>query len=336
MYLQPEQVSAWAEVALANAVREFPHAELVVLEGPGETVLPGRLSHPSFYGAFDWHSAVEMHWVMARLLARRPAGAPLERLAAHLDDHLSREKLAVEAANLPPGECPYGYAWLLKLAAELEEVRHERAPRWRAALSPLAAAAADRLTAWATTSELPVRTGLHSNSAFSSSLALEYARRHDAGLLGAIEEAAGRWYGADRDCPLSYEPSGTDFLSPCLSEAELMGRLLGREEFSRWLASFLPSGKVGLPANVASPVMPGEQAVGQLGHLHGLNLSRAFALGRIAARLGEADERYELFSRAAEANAASSLRLVVGSDYSIEHWLVSFALLYVSEVPARD
>lgn len=324
---------AWAAVALANATREFPRLEPVLFEAREGSLPRPRLAHPSFYGSFDWHSAVEMHWVMARLLHLKLAGSCGPALADLLDRHLAPEAVEIEAGNLPRFECPYGYAWLLKLAEELELLEEPAYARWARALSPLAALAATALSRWLATSAYPVRHGLHQNTAFSCSLALGYARRHSAELETAIAEAVRRWFVGDRRCPAGYEPSGSDFLSPSLTEAALLAQLLAPEDFSAFLDGFLFDEAGELPSSLASPVVVSEGADWLGSHLHGLNLSRAHCLLQVAAALAPEDERRQQLEEAAGRSASASLGLVVGSDYVLEHWLVAYAVLYATEPP---
>lgn len=321
----------WAEVALANAERPYPRVEPLFLSGPRLEAYDHREAHPAFYGAYDWHSAVEMHWLLARLLCELPAG--LERRIHQLfDDHLDAASLAVEEENLPGSELPYGYAWTLLLARELASCEHPAARRWCRALDPLVARVSRGLSDWLEVATYPVRSGLHSNSAFSLSLALRYARRHDEALADRIEQKAWAWYGGDTDYPTRFEPSGTDFLSPALTEAELMSQLLGSVDFSGWLAAFLPglagpgSDRAFVPAVVSDP------SRGQIAHLHGLNLSRAWCLRRLQLSLPPGDKRKPLLAEAVEVHAAASLEAAVGSDYMVEHWLVAYAVLLATDV----
>ena len=55
-----------------------------------------------FYGSFDWHSCVEMHWVLVRLLKVIPDAVPEAGIRAALDAQFSAEGLRAEA-RLSPG-----------------------------------------------------------------------------------------------------------------------------------------------------------------------------------------------------------------------------------------
>src|SRR5262249_16681175 len=199
--------------------------------------------HPSFYGSYDWHSAVHMHWLLVRVLRTHPQLPLAKEIAQRLDAHLAPAALQSELAYFesPSGrtfERPYGWAWLLELHAELLRLGTER---WSNATAPLARHLAARFAGFASGAPYPIRAGTHGNTPFACILGLDYARsERDGPLAQAIREAARRWYGGDRDAPVAYEPSLDEFLSPALVEAALMQEVLARDEFGRWLAGFLP------------------------------------------------------------------------------------------------
>jgi hypothetical protein len=314
-------------VALANVTREYPRKLDHLLGAPPGDLRP-RALHPSFYGSYDWHSAVHMHWLLVRLLRLHPDLPRAAEAAAVLDAHLAPEPLAAERTYFDaPGartfERPYGWAWLLELQAEALRYARERAPAraWADALAPLAEYIAGRLREFVSVSAYPIRAGTHANTAFACVLALDYARlAGDAALADAIEAAARRWYLADRDAPLAYEPSQADFLSPALTEAQLMREVLPEGEFRSWLAGFMPAGLGALSV----PTIPPDRSDPQFVHFDGLSLSRAWALRRLAAAF-KAD--------AAERHLAAGLPHAIGSDYVAEHWLASFAALALGEAP---
>ena len=297
-----------AGVALANVARPYPHKLDHLLTAPGEA-LDHRRIHPAFSGSYDWHSAVHMHWSLARIHKLHPSGD----IAACLDRHLSGENFAAELAYFrsPAGltfERPYGWAWLLKLQAELIGTP------WEKAGAPLAAALAARFGRFVG-APYPVRAGSHGNSAFACLLALDYARAFaNTGLSSTISASARRWYGADLDAPLAYEPSLDDFLSPALVEAVLMKEVLPEREFAGWLAPFMPAG-IG---PLAEPPSGFDRTDAKQVHLDGLSLSRAWCLRRLG------------FADAAERHLAAALPHVAG-DYVGAHWLASFALLALTE-----
>jgi len=314
--LTPELASAFARVALANIGREFPHREDHVALAGGDN--PGhRALHPAFYGSFDWHSAVHMHWLLVRVLRLHPLLPENGRIVAALDAHLSEQALGAELRYFESSktfERPYGWAWLLELQAE--SLRGKT--RWSRALRPLAAELAARMGSFFAMSPYPIRAGSHGNTAFACLLALDYARNAaDTALEFEIRKAARRWYAADRDAPIAYEPSLDDFLSPSLVEALLMMQLLEPAEFSPWLNRFLPSGF----GKLAEPPVVADHADPKQSHLDGLCLSRAWCFRR----LGDAD--------CADRHLAAALAHVVGGDFAGEHWLASFAALALGEKP---
>ncbi|GAB4079731.1 DUF2891 family protein [Modestobacter muralis] len=321
----PELLGAAPELA-ATALRtvqvEFPNGLRVDYAAPGDAPHRPRDRHPAFYGSYDWHSAVEMHWVLARLLRVAPAQVAAAEIRAVFDEHWTPAAIAAEvafAASSPGWERPYGWAWALTLHEELASWSDDGDPdalRWAAALQPLADHFLGAYARWLPAATYPVRYGLHPNSAFGLLRALPAARR--AGVDGLLTDAARRWFGADTAAPLRWEPSGSDFLSPALTEAVLMTAVL--PDPAPWLAGFLPDGVALTPAGV------GDAADGQTAHLHGLNLSRAWCLRRLADALP--GDRSRLLASAAE-HAAAALPFVSGSHYTVEHWLVAYALLYL-------
>jgi hypothetical protein len=315
------------EVALANVTREYPRKLDHLLAAPPGDLSP-RALHPAFYGSYDWHSAVHMHWLIVRLLRLHPGLPRAAEARAILDAHLAPGPLAAERAYFDaPGartfERPYGWAWLLELQAEALRHARERAParEWAEALAPLAAYIAGRMREFVAISAHPMRVGTHANTAFACVLALDYARwAGDAALAGAVKSAARKWYLADRDAPLAYEPSQADFLSPALVEAQLMREVLPEPEFRFWLAGFMPSGL----STLSIPAVPPDRSDPQFCHLDGLSLSRAWALRRLGAAFP---------AEAAQRQLEPGLPQAVGGDYVAEHWLASFAALALDEAP---
>jgi hypothetical protein len=331
--------ATYARTIIAAVRREFPNAPRHVMRHADDRPTP-RSAHPAFYGCFDWHSAVEMHWALVRMLRAVPDALPAGDVRAVLAEHLSAEAIATEAAYLvehPGWERPYGYGWALALAAELEawsEVDAD-ARTWAENMRPLAAAVSDALVAWLPRVTYPERGGAHANGAFALSRSLAYARRRskdgDPALSAAIGAAAVRWFGADAEYPAAWEPSGADFLSPALTEAELIGALASPpEEFALWLSRFLPGLASGRPTSLLTPAVVSDPTDGQGAHLHGLNLYRAYAFGVLASRLDPADPRVEVLLTARERHAATSLPAVVGEGWMVEHWLACYAVLLLS------
>ncbi len=330
--LVEKRAADWAAVGLANITREYPNALRHTMNGPDDRPLPREI-HPAFYGSFDWHSCVEMHWMLVRLLRTAPHALPEAEVRAGLDAHLTAGALVTEAAYLaenPGWERPYGYGWALTLAHELATWDDPDARRWGAAMRPLAETVAAGFVEWLPKVAYPVRHGMHPNSAFAFSRSLGYARGFAPGLLAAIAEAADRWFAADRDYPGGYEPSGADFLSPALTEAELMSGLLDAGDFATWLDRFLPGVIEGKPAALFTPVEVSDPTDGQIAHLHGLNLSRAWCWRRLAETLPADDPRIPLMRDAVQRHTGASLEEATGSDYMVEHWLAAYAVLLLT------
>lgn len=327
-----ENAEAYARVALANIEREFPHSEGLYQSGPRSVPGP-REAHPAFYGSLDWHSCVEMHWVLVRLLRLVPERIPVDEARAALETHLGADALAAEARffaepDHQANERPYGWGWALRLAWELSELDEPGAARWTANMRPLVDVIVEGLIAWLPKLTYPIRYGIHANPAFAFSIAFPFVAAEQR-LLEAVREAALRWYLEDADYPGWLEPSAFDFLSPALAEADLMASLL--DDFPDWLGRFLPGIADGEPATLFAPVEVSDPNDGHIAHLHGLNLSRAWCFRRLAAALPEGDPRVPVMLEAAERHAAASLDQAVGSNYHLEHWLPAYAVLYLGE-----
>jgi hypothetical protein len=329
-----------AEMVLACVRREYPSQLSHRLEGDADARPPRELT-PAFFGSFDWHSAVHGHWCLVRLLRRFPNARFAARARAVIDAGLTAPSLAAEAAYAgAPGregfERPYGLAWLLQLALELREWSSPAAHAWRAALGPLERLAVERLRGWMPRLRWPVRSGEHAQTAFALGLALDWARgAGDRGLEQLIGARALDFYAADVEAPVAYEPSGQDFLSPLLGEADLMRRVLDPEGFRGWLERFLPDLEGEAAARWLTPVIPADRADGKLAHLDGLNLSRAWMLEGLAARLPREDARGRARVRALEAAARrhreAGLAAVPAADYAGQHWLGSFAVYLLTQ-----
>jgi hypothetical protein len=333
-----EVASTYARVALDNVRREYPTYVFYVATDPGLPPAPRDL-HPAFYGSYDWHSCVAMHWLLVRLLRLVPEAVPQDGARATLAAHLAPGPLAGEVAFFAnPAhrtiERPYGWGWLLALAAELGGWDDPDGRSWAANLTPLVDLLAERFRDWLPRQTYPVRHGLHANSAFGLSRALPFAaaraRAGDDALLTAIRAAADRWFAADADYPAAWEPSGSDFLSPALTEAEVMASLLPPPAFAAWLDRFLPAIAHGQPATLFTPATVSDDADGQIAHLHGLNLSRAWCWRRLVESLPPGDPRIQPMEQAAARHAEAALPRVAGSDYMVEHWLAFYAALYLS------
>jgi hypothetical protein len=329
--LQASLAVSFATLALGNVVREFPGKPDHVLASVADARTP-REWHPAFYGSFDWHSCVHMHWLLARLLRLFPDFPPRASIIEVFDRHLTAANIAQECAYLARPESraferTYGWAWLLELAHEL--VRGgDPSRRWSHALAPLAEALVARYLDYLPRQRYPLRHGLHANSAFGLAFALDYARaaRRDD-LEAACVQAASRWFAADRDVPAAWEPSGIDFLSPALMEADLMRRVLSSAEYPTWLEAFLPGIAAAEPGSLFAPALVDDRSDGYIVHLDGLNLSRAWCMRGIAGALPAGDPRAASLLAAANVHLAAGLAGVASGDYAGEHWLATFAVL---------
>jgi len=314
-----------ADCAFTVVRQAYPHKLDHLILDADDHPLPQQI-HPVFWGCYDWHSSVHMHWSLLRLLKIAPDLPQHSAIAAHFDTHFTDDKVARERAYaaVPARrsfERPYGWAWLLKLQSELDA--QPRAARWAAALRPFSKEVAQRFAMFLAQGHYPVRAGTHANSAFAMLLGREYALQEDDDTLSqAIDAAAQRWFGGDRRYPSQYEPSGADFLSPGLCEAVLMRRVLGAD-FAAWWSAFAPSDAA--LAAWLEPARVANRMDAQGVHLDGLNLSRAWCLRALAGATPPAHEA--AFARAADAHWSAAWPHVTGGDFVATHWLVSFALL---------
>jgi hypothetical protein len=320
-----------ANLAMACIHREYPNKTGHHILTSDQDARPPRELTPAFSGCFDWHSAVHGHWMLVRLARLFPDASFAERarkaLARSLTaDNLSREAEYMRAEARASFERPYGLAWLLQLAAELAEWNDSDAKEWSAALEPPVDVAVRRLESWLPKLSHPVRSGEHSQSAFSLSLMLDSARSTGRPQFQELlESTIRRFYLHDRDCPLAYEPSGEDFLSPCLAEADLIRRILPSSEFASWLDGFVSSiPKDGSPW--LQPGRPADPTDPKLGHLDGLNLSRAWMLNGIVTALPAGDPRIPSLQKTAEEHAGAGLAAVTSEHYEGAHWLGTFAV----------
>jgi hypothetical protein len=330
--LTPELADRFARIALGHVGREFPNKLDQVLSGPGDLASP-RALHPIFYGSFDWHSSVHSHWLLARVLRRFPevgaAGAIRDWLNSAFTPARATGELAFLARPSAAGfERPYGWGWLLMLQAELEAHGTDEGRRWAEVLRPLSWAFEARFLAWLPRATYPTRVGTHGNSAFALALAHRYAPFAAGPVFGqALGAAARRWYGEDRGAR-PFEPSGADFLSPTLMEAECLRLMLPADEFAAWFARFLPDLADGEPAALFEPAIVSDRSDGQIAHLDGLNLSRAWCWGHLATVASPSLQ--PPLAAAAERHLAAALPHLA-EHYMGEHWLASFALLALDE-----
>jgi hypothetical protein len=326
-----------ASLALAHVRREYPNKLDHVLNGPEDLRAPSEL-HPIFFGSFDWHSNVHGYWLLATLYRRSPTSIDDARIRELFNAQFTAAKVDAEVAYLShPSrgtfERPYGWAWLLMLAAELTRHTTDDGRRWSAALRPLANAFVRRFQEFLPKATYPIRVGTHFNTAFAVVLASEYAVAvGDDDLMTLLRNRAAAWYQRDADCQ-AWEPGGDDFLSPALIEAECMRRVLDRETWAAWLDRFLPRLAAGEPRSLFVPADVSDRSDGKIAHLDGLNLSRAWCWRRLASSWDGSDARRAIALATAEEHLAASLPHVAG-DYAGEHWLATYALLAMMEEPA--
>ena len=309
------------------------------MAGPDDARVPKAL-HPAFFGCYDWHSSVHGHWMLARLLRVFPEIAEAKEIRGVLEAHLTADNLKAEVAYFERKEGrtferPYGWAWLLKLAEELDGWDDPDARRWAANLRPLAELVAARYVDFFPKQTYPIRTGVHPNTAFGLAFAHDYARASGDSKLKALVEARARAYFAgDVDVPASWEPGGSDFFSPSLMEADLMRRVLPAAEFKAWFDKFLPGASKGEPKALFEPATVTDRLDPQLVHLDGLNLSRAWGMRRIAGALPAGDPARSALEASAARHAEAGLAQVASGDYAGEHWLASFAVYLMTRSPA--
>ena len=316
-----EYAAAWADIACEVLETPYPYGAGHASTGPDDVdVTPDRL-HPAFHGSYDWHSSAHMQWSLVRLLALAPdqvGRRPIEVL----DKRLTPEAIATEAEYLrerPSYERPYGWAWAAMLVAA------GRQTQWADALRPLGDVIADLVLGWLPKQAYPVRHGVHLNSAFALALLFEaYDELGRADVVEAIRSRALEWFGDDAAYDMRFEPSGTDFLSPALTEAELMRRVLPDAEFADWLSAFLPGLGKDAHRHLLEVPITDDTGDGQLAHLSGLALSRAWQLRTIAPALPDVASALR---QGADRQVEATLPTVTGGDFMSTHWLVSFALL---------
>jgi len=335
--LDAASASRFAALSIGCIDRPYPHKSDLVLAGEPD-VRPHREAAPAFFGCFDWHSAVHGHWALLTVLRLFPDLPEAARIRAILAEHLTTDRLATELDMLQRAdertfERPYGWAWFLRLAATLKTWDDPAAPGLFAAVLPVSRHLARATTDYLGRLSVPVRAGTHNNTAYALAHVLAYARSvDDSGLERVVSERARAFYLADHACPVAYEPSGEDFLSPCLVEADLMRRVLSPAEFLPWLDRFLAD--LGGPgfSPLLAPAVVHDRHDPRIGHLIGLSLSRAQGFRGLAAALPSTDPRRDFFLALAARHATDGLARMRDSGYGGEHWLATFALAALIEV----
>jgi len=334
-----ELAARFARLALDCVQREYPNKIGHVLNADQDARTPSSL-HPVFYGCFDWHSSVHGHWLLVRLLrtvqpGQLPAGLR-EQIITALQQNFTVAGVAEEVAyfqaeNRKSYERPYGVAWFLQLTAELRQWQDPLADEWLEILSSLEAVIVAQLKSWLPNLAYAIRLGTHNQSMFAFTLILDWARiTGDTEMAELITERSLAFHLRDRQCPISYEPSGEDFLSPCLMEADLMRRIMPQAQFANWLGEFLPGIPIDGSGDWLATGIVKDPTDGKLVHLDGVNLSRAWNLENIAAALPESDRRRASLLAAAEIHAQTGIANVSAEHYEGSHWLASFATYLVT------
>ncbi|MCP6758061.1 MAG: DUF2891 domain-containing protein [Fischerella sp. CENA71] len=323
----------FVQLVLGCIKQEYPHSGIYWFNND-EDIKPPRELTPTFYGCLDWHSAVHGHWLLARLARYFPEAAFQTTLRQALTQSFTPEKIQGEIAHLqkhPYFECPYGFAWLLQLAAEFREWNDNQAKEWLAVLEPLETLVASNFQRWLQNLELPNRTGTHGQTAFALGLVIDWARiSKNENLVDLIENKIRKFYLSDRSYPLNLEPLGYDFISPCLAEADLVRRILSPADFANWLTDFLPQLPIDESFNWLEPAKVNNPQNYLQSHFHGLNLSRAWMLEGIIYGLPNSDPRIGTLRNAAVLHRQSSIIDAVSEHYASSHWLGTFVVYLVT------
>lgn len=335
--LTSAQVAEFAKLAMKNIHTEFPNKPSNVMAGPESVQTPQQM-HPAFYGCFDWHSSVHGHWMLVRLLKLYPDNEINSTVRQKLAENLTAEKLLAEAdyfrlEHNKSFERMYGWAWYFRLIEELHSWDDDQARQWRENLRPLEELLVERIKNYLPKLTFPIRTGVHPDTGFALGQILDYARTiGDKELEELVVQRARDYYLGDVEYPTRYEPSGQDFFSSCLNEADLMRRVLSAEEYSRWIDKYLPTLAKGDGGNLLVPVEVSDVTDGKIVHLAGLDLSRAWCMEGIASALPENDNRKKMLEKSAAEHAAMGYKYIFSGHYEGEHWLATFAVYLQTRV----
>jgi len=336
MQLDRATASQLAELALNCIRREFPNKPGHVINDAAEVQNPASL-HPAFFGCFDWHSAVHGNWMLVRLLKIFPDFSRSDEIRSVLSENLTEENITSEVRyfqqpNRKSFERTYGWAWLLKLAEELYEWEDADGKRWAQNLQPLVDIIVERYLDFLPRQTYPIRRGVHPNTAFGLAFALDYARvAGHSELEDMVIKRSLFYFAKDTGCPAAWEPDGDDFFSRSLIEADLMRRVLSPAEFMDWFHRFLPDLSKGRPESLLHPADVSDRSDPKIGHLDGLNLSRAWCMNGIALALSQDDPVRPILQQSAAHHAEATLPHIASGHYTGEHWLASFAVYLLSE-----
>jgi len=327
--LSADAAAKLIQLSLDCIDQEYPNKTGAVYESERDLKTPKQL-HPTFYGCFDWHSAVHGHWALVRFVRLFPNHTLTPKIIERLSQRFTDEKIKKEVARFDDKtfERPYGYAWYLRLVSEVSLLQIEPAKSWRQALQPLEKLLVERTKTYLKLFNIPTRVGAHPNTAFALNHIFDYATLvHDSDLQNAIRQSARKLYFTDQNCPTQYEPSSGDFISPCLAEAELMGRVLDEKEFQTWLTKFIP----GTGGKFLEPSFPSDPKDPIVGHLIGLHFQKAWAIESILKKIKKQDPRRVAWVKAQKTLIDASLKLMSESGYGGAHWLASFAIYALTE-----
>lgn len=328
-----ENAKTIAAVPIACIWKEYPNKLNQVLGDSTHLQSPSEL-HPIFYGCFDWHSSVHGHWMLARLMNKFPDTELEKEITTIFDQQFTVPNVQMELAYFLPGvnksfERTYGWAWYLKLVAELHQSKFNEAHGWTKNLQSLTDRLVESYREFLPKLLYPIRVGEHANTAFGLSLALDYARVvNDIEFENLIVERAKFYFASDEGCPIAWEPGGFDFISPCLQEAELMSKIFEKREFMKWAKKFLPM--LSEDNSTLEPGRVADRTDGKLVHLDGLNFSRAWCFYALAKVM---PAQKEVLVAQGDIHMNASKDHVIGSNYMGSHWLASF---YVKALEARE
>lgn len=330
--LSESQINAFARMALSNINREFPNKPSNVMQTIKDVRSPSEM-HPVFYGCFDWHSAVHGHWMLVRLLKLYPKTEINSEIREKLNEQFTKEKLIQEARYFEEKhnksfERMYGWAWYLRLVTELVGWDDKDGKIWRENLKPLEEIIVARTKDYLPKLTYPIRLGIHPDTAWGLGQTLDYAREtNDKELENLVTKRAKDYYMSDVNYPFAYEPSGEDFFSGGLNEADVMRRILSKGQFVEWFDKFCPA--INNPSDfkkILQPIPVTDPTDGKLVHLAGLDLSRAWTLQSIANVYSESDLRKTTLLETAKAHAKVGYEYVFSGYYEGDHWLATFAI----------
>jgi hypothetical protein len=327
-----ETASKFSNLAFSCITTEYPNRISHTLESDKDVASPDQL-HPAFYGCYDWHSSVQGHWLLVKSIQLFPDLPQREQIIKAIDKNITEQNIEKELNYFKHKgrsgfERPYGWAWLLKLTSELANSDDPVQQVWFKRLFPLAEVIKSLYYDYLPGLYYPVRRGVNENTAFGIAFALDYARAVDDKTFESfLIERSRFYYFNDRNIPASWEPEGEDFFSPSLIEADLMRRVLSREEFVHWFKDFMPV----FPYSLTYPAVVADREDIRGVNLDGLNLSRAWCMFELAKAIPDDSQTHRDLWQAGYRHAAEALPNVLSDNYIGTHWLATFAVyMYLS------